>query len=502
MKRDHTILAAIALAKVVFHFALTGRYGIFRDELYYLACARHLAWGYVDHPPLSIAVLAGVTTTLGDSLFAIRLLPVLAGAGVVFLSGLLVRELGGRRFAQVLTALAVLVAPNFLAMSTFFSMNAFEQLFWLLGIHVLVRLVKSEDPRWWIAFGAIAGLALMNKLGTSVFLLSLVLGLALTRQRRHFLSPWLYLGGAVALLIFLPHLLWEIRHDWPFVTFVRASREWAPSIPPLQFLSNQILTHHPINFPLWLAGTLYLFFARSMRPFRMLGVVFVGVFAVFMIQESKDYYVTPVYPIALAAGAIALERGLDAVSWGGWAKPAALSLLLLSGAVLAPAIMPILPPAVYERYVAFLGLAPPAYIAKDQTPLPQHLADRFGWEEMVRSLAEVYHALPEPERAHARILCGNWGEAGAVDHFGERYGLPRAISPLHSYWSWGPGEGPIGSFVVIGLGEREDLLEYFDEVEERSRARAPYAVENDEAIYVARGLKRPLAEVWGEIRRY
>ncbi len=500
--RDHTILAAIALAKIGFHFALTGRYGVFRDELYYLACARHLAWGYVDHPPFSIGALAGVIAALGDSLFAIRLLPVLCGAAVVFLSGLLARELGGRRFAQVLTALATLIAPNFLVMSTFFSMNAFEQLFWLLEIHVLVRLVKTGDARWWVAFGAIAGLALLNKLGSGIFGLSVVLGLAATRHRRFFLSPWLYAGAALAALIFLPHLLWEVEHDWPFLKFAQAANTRAPSIPPFQFIANQVLTHHPVNFPLWLAGTLYLFFSASMRPFRILGFIFVTVFAVFMLQEGKDYYVTPVYPIALGAGAIALERGLDSATWGRWARPAVLSLLLLAGAVFAAGVMPILSPPSYVRYVEFLGVAPPAYIARDQTPMPQHLADRFGWEELVRGIAGVYESLPEEERARTRILCGNWGEAGAVDYFGAGHGLPSAISPLHSYWYWGPVDGPVGTFIVVGLGERETLLEYFDEVEERERVRTQYAVENDQAIYLARGLRRPLDEVWREIQRF
>ncbi len=394
------------------------------------------------------------------------------------------------------------IAPNFLAMSTYYSMNAIEQLLWASAIYCLIRLIRSDEPRWWIAFGAIAGVALLNKLGTGVFGLAVGLGLLATRHRRHLLSRWPYLGGSLACLIFLPHLVWQIRHDWPFLEFVRSTREWMPPIPPIDFLSNQILTHHPLTFPLWLAGVFYLLLAPRMRPYRMLGVVFVVVFAIFMLQESKDYYVTPVYPVALAAGALALERGLRARRWGRWARPAVVAILLLGGAGLAPGAMPILSPPALVRYVQALGIAPPAYIAKDSTPIPQHLADRFGWHEMVRVVAGVYHSLPPEERKHARILCGDWSQAGAVDYFGGRYGLPAAVSPRHSYWFWGPGDGPVGSFVVIGLGEREELLGYFEQVEHRARFVAPYAVENGQPVFVTRGLKRDLDQVWRELRRF
>jgi len=504
--RTSIALGSIALAKIAYHLALTGRYGIFRDELYYLACARHLSWGYVDHPPLSIALLAGIVASLGDSLFAIRLLPVLAGAAVLLLAGLLARELGGGRFAQVTTAVAVLIAPNFLAMSTFFSMNAFEQLFWLLAIHLWVRLMKGGDPRLWLIFGAVIGVALLNKLGTGVFAMAVVCGLATTRERRHFASPWLYAGGGVALLIFLPHLVWQIDNGWPFLEFMREAKASAPAIPPLQFLANQVLTHHPLNAPLCLAGVVYLFVAPSMRPFRGLGVVFVFVFGFFMLQEAKDYYVTPVYPIALAAGALALERAFERVlvgrAWRRVAQVGVLASLMGTGAAFAPAVMPVLSPEAYVRYVGFLGISPPAYVARRSTPMPQHLADRFGWEEMTQTIAEVYHSLPEEARATVRILCGNWGQAGAIDYFGPRHGVPNAISPHHSYWVWGYGDGPVESFIIIGLGSADDLRRYFDHVEARGRVRAPYAVENDREIYLARGLRRPIEEVWHEIRRF
>jgi 4-amino-4-deoxy-L-arabinose transferase-like glycosyltransferase len=289
--RDATgLLLLLALAKTTLHFATIANYGYFRDELYYLACADHLAWGYVDHPPFSIAVLAVTRSLFGDSLLAIRLPVVLAGAATVVLTGWLAREIGGGRFAQVLAALAFVFMPVALGMATFYSMNALDLLFWLGAVYVLVRIINGGEARLWVAFGAIVGVGMMNKISVGFLVFGLLVGLALTRQRRLLLSPWFWLGGAFAGLLFLPYIIWQIANGFPTIEFMRnASELKIQAMSVGAFLGAQVLYTSPAAVPIWTGGLAYLLFVRTAGAYRALGIAYLAILALLVAQHGKAY---------------------------------------------------------------------------------------------------------------------------------------------------------------------------------------------------------------------
>lgn len=292
-KRSLLPLAGIAFLKLAFHLATVRGYGLFRDELYYLASTDHLAWGYVEHPPLSIALLALSRTVLGDSLIATRWLPALAGAATVFIAGLIVRELGGGRRAELLAALAVLIMPTYLAMGHFFSMNGFDIFFWALLSWIAVRVLLRDESRGWLAFGVVAGIGLMNKISVGFLAGGLTLGLVLTSQRSQLLRPQLWLGGIIALLIFLPHLVWQVQNDWPTLEFQSNARaDKNLSLSALDYASEQVLMANPVTLPLWLAGMGGLLFGGRLARLRPLGFVYPVLFVLFVSQAGKAYYLT------------------------------------------------------------------------------------------------------------------------------------------------------------------------------------------------------------------
>jgi 4-amino-4-deoxy-L-arabinose transferase-like glycosyltransferase len=493
------VVVALAVGKLLIHFLTNGNYGYFRDELYYIACSDRLAWGYVDHPPLSIAVLAATRALFGDSQFAIRLPAVLSGALCVVLSGSLARALGGGRWAERLTALAYLVTATAMVLSTFFSMNAFDLLFWLICLHVFVRLLHSGNTRWWLMLGLVGGLGMLNKYSVAFGVFGLMVGMALTSGRRQLLSGWLLAGGTLAALIFLPHALWEVAHGFPTSEFIRnatAHKIVAMSLP--QFLLAQIIENNPFTTPLWVAGLVYLLLAPAMRRFRPLGVMYVVVFLLLVQQQAKPYYLAPAYPALLAAGSIAVER-----TGRRWLLVGSVIWLLLSGVLVVMMATPALPPATYIAVTRTLGIQAPQEEHGHTAEMPQVLADRFGWPNMTATIARVYHALPPEERARAAILAGNYGEAAAVDFFGPRYGLPKAISGHNNYWLWGP-RGATGE-VVISVGvPKADLERYFATVEQADTIVSPYAmpVESNLPIYVCRDLRLPIEEAWPLLRRF
>jgi hypothetical protein len=494
------LVASLAVAKVALHLVLVGRYGYFRDELYYLACADHLAWGYVDHPPLSIFMLAGVRAALGESLLALRLVPALAGGLTVLLSGLVARELGGGRLAQVLAALATLVAPIGLAMSSYYSMNSLDLVLWPLLALLLVRMIRRDEPRLWLAIGLVAGLATLNKLAFVVPGAALLLALALTPHRRWFRGSWLYLGLAVAAAVVAPHLIWQQLEGWPFLEFAgQAAAHKMVRAGPLEYLLSQILLNGPLGVLLALAGLVHLI---ADRPHRVLGLVFVLVVVGFYALGGKSYYAAPAYPMMLAAGAVAVER----VARPGprVALRVGLPVLLLaSGVLIAPMAMPVLSPGSYVGYARAVGLQAPRDERGELGQLPQHFADRFGWPEMVATVARVHRSLPPAERRRCGIVASNYGEAGAIDLFGPSHGLPAAASPHNAYWGWGPGDLTGEVVIVIGY-PRARLEALFDRVEQRAVIRHAWAMpyETELPVFVCRGLQVPVTRLWERLRRY
>ncbi|HXQ26230.1 MAG TPA: glycosyltransferase family 39 protein [Candidatus Acidoferrales bacterium] len=493
------ILAGLAVAKLLLQFAGIRHYGFFRDELYYMACGEHLAWGYVDQPPLIAGVAWLVRRVLGSSLVSIRLLPVLVGAAVIFLTGVLARELGGGRFAQFLAAVAILFAPAYLAFDSFFSMNAFEPLFWLFCTWIAIRVVKGASPKLWLAFGAVAGVGLENKHTMAVFGLAIVGGLILSGEWKIFRSPWLWIGGLIALALFLPNLVWEARHGWPQIEVVRnAQLHKNLPISPLQFIADQIAFVDPLSLPVWLAGLAWLLFGRDEKRFRFLGWAYLIVMAIFIFSHGKSYYSLPVYTLLMAAGGVAIER-FSEIRARAWLRVAFPIALILGGLAALPFGVPVLPVDVFLRYARALPYSQMAKTERDalQAELPQLYADMFGWDNMASTVAGVYHSLPAAEQPGCAILAGNYGEAGAIDYYGPALGLPKAIGGHNSYYYWGP-RNYSGSCVIV-FGERsEDFIRLFGDVQLAATVTSPHAMPNEQSVpvYVCRKPRAPLSVLW------
>jgi hypothetical protein len=323
--------------------------------------------------------------------------------------------------------------------------------------------------------------------------------LLVTLPRRLLRRPGPWLAAGLALVLFLPHLAWQVRSGWPTREFIEnATRHKNVAMDPLSFLAAQVLEIHPLNAPLWVAGLAWLLFSGRGRAFRALGIVYVVAFAIIVAQHGKPYYLGPAYPPLLAAGAIVVE-GLQ------WRRlrPAVVAALLLGGAALAPFAIPLLP---VERFVAYqeaLGLSPPQAERHAQGPLPQFFADRFGWVEMTEAVDRVYRSLPPDEQARVVIVASNYGEAGALRYHGRRFGLPPAVSPHNSFYFWGPGRDSVDVAIVVGMSP-ESLREAWAQVEEASRFSSPWAMPYEQRwpILVCRGLKAPLREAWAAARRF
>lgn len=501
---DVAVISYLALATLGIHFLANGGYGYFRDELYYIACSDHLDWGYVDHPPLSILLLAISRAVFGDSsLFALRLLPAFAGAGTVLLMGLMVRMLGGNRFAQILAAVAVMVAPHYLAVTNFYSMNCFDILFWTAGIYVILFIIKSGNSKLWLLFGVIAGLGLQNKLSMLFLGFGLVVGLMLTPPRKYFRDKWLWLGGATAFFIFLPNIIWQLQHHVPTIEFMRNATQLknAP-MSLIEFVVAQIITMSPFNFLLWGAGLYYCFFYSQGKPYRLVGWMYVAIFVFLVVQRSKAYYLTPAYPMLFATGALFVQDIIARTNWN-WLKPALVALLLISGAAGAPFALPVLPVENFIGYSRALGMAPPQEERNRVGKLPQFFADMHGWKEMAAAVADAYNKLSPEEQSQCAIYTQNYGEAGAIDFFGKQYNLPKAISGHNSYFLWGMREYTGEILIIIG-GNPDDYKKVYQEVTQVGSTYNEYAMpyENNRPIFICRGLKVPLKDVWSSTKHF
>lgn len=497
------VLIYLGLAKFVLHLLVAGRYGYFRDELYYIVCGQHLAFGYVDHPPFTPLMAAVSRALFGDSLVGLRVFPALAGAATVVLAGLIARKLGGGRLAQVLAAVSVLVSPVILNFGYMLTNNAFDVLFWTAAAYVLTIILKDDRPKLWPLFGLVAGLALQNKYSIAFFAAALLAGFLLTPARSRLRSPWFWAGGAVALALVLPNLVWQIRHGLPFVELNRnavASKNAVLTV--WQFLTGQILETHPLVFLFVLIGVFYFLLAPETKSVRAFGWAYLGLFVFFVVSGGKTYYMASIYPLMLAGGAVGQER-LTSHFKRQWLTPLLIALVVLSGAFLAPFVVPVLSPAGLASYAQRLGVAPQSGERHEMGSLPQHFADQFGWTELAADVSRVYHGLSEQDQAICGIYAQNYGEASAINVFGRRLGLPRAVSGHNSYWIWGPDPARTEVMIVIG-GTLKDCRQGFDEVVEAARHTSAYAMpyENDLPICVCRKPRGRCTDVWPLVKTY
>lgn len=503
-RRDHAtlLLVAIATAKLLIQVAAAGRYGYFRDELYFIDLSRRLDWGYLDAPPLIAGVAALVRTTLGTSLVALRLLPALAGGVKVLLTGLIARELGGRRFAQGLASLAVLAAPAYLAADHLLTMNAFEPVFWTGCAYVLIRAIKTGSRSAWIWFGILAGLGLENKYSMFFFLFGLLLGLLLSSARRLLRDRWLWIAGFVALLIFLPNLIWQIHHGFTTIAWLRYHRVAGHSVPltPLGFMAEEAVELQPLSCPIWVAGLWFYLRTREGKPYRMLGWAYLVVLSILLLLRGRVYYLFPAYPMLFGSGAVVVERVLSRRRWI-WLRPVYASLLLLGAAFLAPFALPVLPLKMYMRYSDALNIDPPDIEQRKLGKLPQLYADTFGWKEMTAAAARAYYNLPPQQRAATAIFANDYGEAGAIDLFGPGYHIPHAISPHQNYFYWGPGDYTGQSLLLLGHNPR--LESECTEEEQAGVVHNDYSMPYENfPIILCKNLRQPLKEIWPDLKNW
>ena len=495
------LVGAFATAAFALHLLTANRYGYFRDELYYAACGQHLAWGYVDHAPLIAVICWFARRLLGDSLYALRLAPALSAAAKVLLTAWMVREFGGRRFAQLLAAVVVFFCPIYLTMDSFLSMNSFEPLFWMGCLAVAIRIVKGGSLRLWLLFGAIAGVGILNKHSTLFFGLAFFLALLFTSGRRYLRNFWIWFGALIAFLIFLPNLWWEIANQFPTIEVLRnAARFKNAPVSWYGFLGEQALLVHPLAFPVVLAGLWFFFVSQEGRAYRFLGWTYVFVLVQMLALKGRIYYLAPIYPMLFAGGAVWIESRIEERGWE-WARQAILIPLAVGGMVAAPLALPILPVGAAAAYCNFWDIHKVRVENYDSGRLPQFFADMFGWPNQVKFVASVYRSLPAEDRAQCAILAANYGEAGAIDYFGPSYGLPRAISPHNNYYLWGPGD-PSGN-VVIAVGMDLGKLQLlFADVQKATTILDPYAVPDEDnlPVYICRNPRVPLSDAWPSLK--
>lgn len=517
-RRTLALPLLFAAAKLLLHLPFLHRFGIHHDELYFLACGRHLGLGYVDHAPFVPWVARLVEELhgppLGDpGLVALRLPAVLAGAAALGLAVWLAQRLGGGRLAQVAVGLAMLAAPVYVRATAMLTIPAFEPLVWVAVGHLLLSIVRHDRPRLWLAVGAVCGLGLWIKHSTLFLGFGLAVALLATSHRRHLRSKWLWAGGGLAALIFLPHLAWQGMHGWPTAAFLaNLNAEVMSGVHPLQFVFGQLVYLNPATAPLWIAG-LWIGLRRTRGPSddvrSLYAWIWLGVFVLLLVLGSKIYYLAPAYPILLAAGAVTIEswcrREADMPGRDPALRPlragGLLALLVAGGLWMAPLNLPIFSLERTEAYIDAITFG-----AFDNVyELTADLRGQFGWEERVEAVADAWHGLPDDERERAVIL-GEWyGPAGAVDLYGPARGLPPAFSTHLGYHLWGPPPAAADVYVYVMAGhDPEDLEAYFGDVSvvRRLELEKVNPWHTPFVISVAREPKVDVAEAWPALRSY
>jgi hypothetical protein len=473
---------ALAALKVIATMAFAGRYGWHRDELYYLACARHLALGYVDFPPVTPLLAHLDVLVFGASLTGLRFLTALAGGIMVVLIARIARELGGSSGAQVLAAAALLLNPLFLGANLLFQTVTFDQLAWLVTLYLFVRLLRTGNSRLWLALGVSAGIGLETKYTIAALLAGIFCGLFLSPLRRDLRTPWPWLGAAIAVALLAPNLVWQVQHAWTSLNYIYGHSGNTGS--RLQFIVETLLLLGPIGLPLAYLGVRYLFREPWLRTLAWATVITA---LLLLAASGKSYYAGPLYPLLLAAGSIPAARLFSQRPRITRAVSAVLVLLTLA---LVPVGLPVLPAR--------------AAIDAGMTRLRKDYADMFGWRELAATTARVYDALPPGERRHTIIWGSNYGEAGAIDLYGPQYGLPSAISTHLTYFYWKPAHVDDSTVIVIG-GWPALLRPLFADIRRVAVLHNAYGVDNEENgrfIYLCRKPRVSLDAAWPSLQAY
>ena len=498
-QRDRGVIWAawsVAAIVAVVHLATATEYGAFRNELYFIICGRHPAFGYVDQPPL-VPLLAALTQFAGINLWLLRLPAVLAAVLLVPVTVTFAQLLGASTRGAWLAAIAAASATLVTAMTATLSTSTFEPIAFTTIAYFIARALLLAEPRafWWA--GAITGLAFEAKYGVFFWALWLALGLALAGPRGALRSRDFWIGTLIFAVLALPNVIWQAAHGFPFLELVRNDNSGNYTGTPLVFAIDQILAVNMVLAPLWIAAIVAPFVSARLAPFRFLSVAFVAMAIFIVVSHGKSYYLAGAYPTMFALGAAActrIPRWLVAL----WA-----ALVAVSGALALPLVLPVLPPDRLETMMNAMHPRPrPIEAAGVGAPLMQMLSDEFGWPDLARDVEAAYAALPPADRAKAAILASNYGEASAIDYYGN--GLPPALSGNDNYYLWGP-RGYDGSVV---LAVNADLAQW-SRICDSARVVAtfgtsPYAMpyERDRPIVVCRGMRPPLPQLWPAFKHY
>jgi len=505
----------VALAALAFlvHAGFANRYDFFRDELYFIICGRHPAFGYVDQPPL-VPLISALTQAAGENLVLLRLVPALAAGATVFVACAIARLAGGGRFAQVAAGIPTGLAPMFLGLYATFNTTVFEPLAWTLVVYLAARAIVKGDHAAVLWLGLVAGVALEVKYSILFYLGALVVALLLLPERRLLRLPQAGIAAAMALALAAPSLVWQAMHGWPFAELLAAAPGKNVAVAPVPFVLNQIAVMNPLFAPVWIAGVVSGFVDRRLTAFRVFGLAFLVVFAEIIALHGKDYYLAAAYPPMFALGSVVVEgvvrqRALRAVYVG---LAAAVSVLA------APFSMPILDPPATVRYMTRLhitlqgrenNLAARTMTVQGRADrntaaaLPQIFSDQLGWRTYEQQIAGVYHALGSEQRDRVPIITSNYGEAAALDFYGGRDELPPALSGHNEYFLWGT-HGYDGSVVLFVNGNITLYRSACREATVVGTFGSTYAMpyERNAPIILCLGLRRPLPQVWPKFKHY
>lgn len=434
---DRAILLGIAAAIALLHLLTNNRYGFHRDELQFLSDARHLDWGFVCYPPFTPFIEHIGLALFGVSIVPLRLTAIAAQFAVVVLAGLMARELGGSRLAQVTATLAVAFSPVEIFEGHEFQYTSFDLLWWVLIAYFSIRLLKSDNPRWWLAIGAAIGLGLLTKYAIVFYICGILAGLVLTPARRYLATRWFWAGVALALLIFLPNLIWLARHDWISYSFLQHihARDVAEGRAKGFLIGQFTICANLAAAPLWIAG--FIGFLHN-RRYRMIAFMYLVPLVILFAAKGRHYYVAPAYPMLLSMGAVVAERWLGRLPR--WSRITIESVYFTAFAVISAFVCALL-----------LPLATGGPLKQYALRHSYDLREEIGWDELVHTVAQIRDSLPPDERAHLGITTGNYGEYGAIDVLGRAYGLPEPIGTTNSEWLRGyPSPAPT-TLIVLGL---------------------------------------------------
>ncbi|GAC1387609.1 MAG: glycosyltransferase family 39 protein [Vulcanimicrobiaceae bacterium] len=496
MKKEHLpwILAGITL---LLHAIANPHYGFFRDELYFIICGRHPAWGYVDQPPLT-PLFAAATQMFGESLFLLRLVAALCAAATVYIGCLLVIEFGGGSFAQILASVAIALAPVLASFGMKQGTDMLEMPLWPLATLFASRAILRREPQWWLGAGVALGFAFESKYSVIFFAMALIAGLLCSMQRRELMTKWFWLGMLATIIIALPNALWQMSHGLPMLELLKNGANGKNVVlSPVEFIVQQVLILNPILSLIWIAGLAWLL---SKPLLRWIAYTFGILIVLMIVSHAKNYYPAAVYPILFCAGACAIEAWTQRARWS---RPVIATAAVAFGLLLLPLVLPVLPIQTFIAYQSALHVTPSSGEHTKLGVLPQDYADMLGWPEMASAVAMAYHALPPNDRARAAIFADNYGEAAAIDFFGRSYGLPPALSGHNQYYFWGP-RGFDGNVVIKVNGKADQLRSVFRDVRLVGETTTPLVrpLEDHVPIYICRGIKVPLAKLWPQTKNF